>query len=127
MFHHMTSDAFETREIEVELVLPNWDGEFPADCPRLSANYFREDRRETGMGLVISEDMPTSGDLDRVISEFLTPILNDANILKAYSPILRIAIYNRAFTCSMNIKCLPLLVMFGAELDIVVYPTSEDE
>lgn len=120
----MTSDAIETREIEIELILPTWEGEFPADCPRLSANYFREDRREAGMGLVISEDLPKSGDLDGLIGLFLTPILADANFLKAFKPILRVAIYNRTFTCTMNIKCLPLLVMFGAELEIVVYPTA---
>ena len=123
----MTSVSTETREIELELVLPSWDGAFPIDVPCLAVNYFIEDRRESGMGLVISEDMPATGNLDQAIADFLTPILKNAEVLKAFSPILRVAVYNRAFTCSVNIKCLPLLVSFCAELDIVVYPTADDD
>ena len=45
-----------------------------------------------------------------------------------HSPILRIAVYNRAYTCTLNIKkCLPLLTLFETELSITVYPTADDE
>ncbi len=123
----MSSVATQTREIELELILPSWNGTFPADCPHLAVNYFIEDRRKSGMGLVISEDMPPTGNLDQAITDFLTPLLKNSVTLKAFSPILRAAVYNRAFTCSMNIKCLPLLVSFCAEIDIVVYPTADDD
>ncbi len=123
----MPTLSIDSREIELALILPAWTGVFPSDFPRLAVDYYIEDRREGGAGIVISEDMPVTGDLDLAITNFLTPILANADVLKAYSPYLRVAVYNRAFTCSMTIKCLPLLVAFGVELDIVVYPTSDDE
>jgi hypothetical protein len=123
----MTSAPTASREIELELILPSWNGAFPADCPRLAVNYFIEDRRENGTGLVISEDMPPTGNLNKAITDFLTPISQNSEVLKAFSPILRVAVYNRAFSCSMNIACLPLVVSFCAELDIVVYPTADDD
>ena len=123
----MTSAPSASHEIELELILPSWDGAFPADCPRLAMNYFIEDRRESGMGLVISEDMPPTGNLNSAIVDFLTPILSNAEVLKSFSPTLRVAVYNRAFSCSMNIACLPLLALFCAELDIVVYPTVNED
>lgn len=122
----MKLDSVETREIELELVLPGWNGLFPTDCPHLGVNYFFEDMREQDRGLVISADMQPTGNLEQAINEFLIPILNSAEILKNFSPILHAAVYNRAFTCSLSIKCLPLLIVFGAEVDIIVYPTAEE-
>jgi hypothetical protein len=123
----MLLDSVETREVEVELILPGQDGVFPAACPRLDANYFIEDRRVDGVGFVISEDMPKTGNLDQAIVDFLTPIKNNAGALKSLSPILRVAIYNRALTCSMSITCVSLIDHFCSELDIRVYPTSATE
>ena len=123
----MNSDDVETREVEIELILPNWSGSFPVDCPRLDVNYFFEDQRDVGRGLVVSEDMPETGNIDQAIVNFLTPIVGNAGVLKIYSPILRVAVYNRAYTCTLNIKCLTLLSLFGAELSISVYPTAEND
>lgn len=124
----MNSDDIKTREVEIELILPNWSGEFPVDCPRLDANYFFEDQRDVGRGLVVSEDMPQTGNIDQAIVDFLTPILGNAGMLKMHSPILRVAVYNRAYTCTLNIKkSLPLLTLFETELSITVYPTADDE
>ncbi len=123
----MSVESTNMREIEVELILQTWDGEFPGGCPRLDSNYFLEDRRAQGRGLTISEEMPATGDLDKAIVDFLLPLKNNAEALRAYSPLVRVAVYNRAFSCCLHIKSLPLLVQFGAELEIDVYPTSEDD
>jgi hypothetical protein len=120
----MHADSLETREIELELVLQTWDGLFPRECPRLDSNYFLEDRRAQGGGLVISEDMPVTANLDRAIHDFLSPIANNADALRAFSPLLRVVVHNRALTCSLHTASLPLIVRFGAELEINVYPTS---
>jgi hypothetical protein len=122
----MQSESQETREIELELILQTWDGIFPGGCPRLDSNYFLEDRRVQGGGLVISEDMPVTGNLDRAIHDFLSPIENNADVLRAFSPLLRVAVYNRAVTCSLHTASLPLIVRFGAELEIKVFPTAGD-
>lgn len=122
----MQSDSIETREIALELILQTWDGVFPAGCPRLDSNYFLEDRRMQGGGLVISEDMPVTGNLDRAIHDFLSPIENNAGALRAFSPLLRVAVYNRALTCSLHTASLPLIARFGAELEINVFPTAQD-
>jgi hypothetical protein len=123
----MNAELRDTREIEVELILRTWDGAFPDGCPRLDSNYFLEDRRAQGRGLIISEDMPATGDLDKAIVDFLSPLKNNAEALRVYSPLVRVAVYNRAFSCCLYIKSLPLLVQFGAELEIDVYPTSDDD
>ena len=123
----MSLESTGTREIEVELILQTWDGDFPGGCPRLDSNYFLEDSRAQGRGLTISEDMPATGDLDKAIVDFLSPLKNNAEALRAYSPLVRVAVYNRAFSCCLYIKSLPLLIQFGAELEINVYPTSDDE
>lgn len=123
----MNVEPATTREIEVELILQTWDGDFPDGCPRLDRNYFLEDCRGQGRGLVISEDMPATADMDKAIVDFLSPLRNNADVLKTYSPLIRVAVYNRAFSCSLNLRSLPLIVQFGAELEINVYPTSNDE
>lgn len=120
----MQVDSPETRTIELELVLQSWDGLFPAQCPRLDSNYFLEDRRALGGGLVISEDMPVTGNLDRAIHDFLTPIANNADALRAFCPVLRVTVKSRAPTCLLRTASLPLIVRFGAELEINVYRTS---
>lgn len=122
----MSVESANMREIEMELILQTWQGNFPDDCPRLDSNYFLEDRREHGRGLVISEDMPVTENLDKAIVDFLSPLINNAEILSAYSPLVRVAVYNRKFSCCLYIKSLPLLVQFGAELEINVYPTLDD-
>jgi hypothetical protein len=122
----MQSDSIETREIELELILQTWDGVFPAACPQLDSNYFLEDRRAQGGGLVISEDMPVTGNLDRAIHDFLTPIANNADALRAFAPLLRVAVHNRALTCSLHTASLPLIVRFGADLEVTVFPTAEE-
>ncbi len=122
----MTVNSIEFREVEIELVLQTWDDIFPGGCPRLDKNYFIEDQRGNGRGLVISEDMPPSGNLDEVIFSFLSPISRNAEALRSFSPVLRIAVYNRAFSCSLYIKSLPLILQFGADLEINVYPTSDE-
>jgi hypothetical protein len=123
----MISDSIETREVVIELILSEWDGVFPVDCPRLDVNYFFEDRRGSEAGVAISDDMPLTGNVNKAIVDFLTPILKNAEALRVFLPILRIFIYNKAFSCSINIKCLPLIALFGAELDIRVYPTVDDD
>lgn len=120
----MQVDSPETRAIEVELILQSWNGLFPAECPRLDSNYFLEDRRAHGGGLIISEDMPVTGNLDRAIHDFLSPIANNADALRAFSPLLRVTVKSRAPTCSLHTASLPLVVHFGAELEINVYRTS---
>lgn len=122
----MNVKAADKREVEVELILQAWNGDFSTEYPRLDRNYFFEDRREHGLGLVISEDMPVTADLDKAIFDFLSPIRNNAEALRAYAPLLRVAVYNRTFSCCLYIKSLPLIVEFGAELEINVYPTSDD-
>ena len=122
----MTIESANTREIEVELILQTWDGDFPEGCPRLDSNYFLEDRREDGRGLVISEDMPVTADLGKAIIDFLLPLQNNAGTLSAYSPLVKVAVYNRAYSCCLHIKSLALIAEFGAELEINVYPTSDD-
>lgn len=120
----MQAESPETRTIELELVLQSWNGLFPTQCPRLDSNYFLEDRRAHGGGLVISEDMPVTGNLDRAIHDFLSPIANNADALRAFSPVLRVTVKNRAPTCSLHTASLPLIVRFGAELEINVYRAS---
>lgn len=122
----MTIESVNTREIEVELILQTWDGDFPDGCPRLDSNYFLEDRREDGRGLVISEDMPVTADLGKAIIDFLLPLQNNAGTLSAYSPLVKVAVYNRSYSCCLHIKSLALIAEFGAELEINVYPTSGD-
>lgn len=122
----MDSDSVETREIEIELMLPGWTGGLSPNCLKLNADYFIEDRCDIGRGLVITCDMPNTGNITEAIENFLTPLKENAAVLRAYLPFLRIAIYNRAFTCTLNINCLPLLNLFGLELSISVYPTSDD-
>jgi len=56
------------------------------DAPRLDSNYFLEDRREQGLGFIISEDMPATGDLDKAIVDFLSPLKNNAEVLRALAP-----------------------------------------
>lgn len=119
----MQVDIPETRTIELELVLQDWNGLFPAECPRLDSNYFLEDRRAHGGGLVISEDMPVTGNLDRAIHDFLAPIANNADALRAFSPVLKVTVKSHAPTCSLHTASLPLIVRFGAELEINVYRT----
>lgn len=122
----MNTESADAREIEVELILQTWDGDFPDGCPRLDSNYFLDDRRENGRGLVISEDMPVTADLDKAIVDFLLPLQNNAGTLSAYSPLLRVAVYNRAYSCCLYLKSLALIAEFGAELEINIYPTSGD-
>ncbi len=122
----MLSDSVETRTVEIELALRNWNGLFPGECPEIDADYYFEDHRENGWGLVVGNEMLLTGNLDQAIADFLTPIIGNAETLKVFSPVLRIAIYNHAYTCSMTIKCIPLIAKFGAELDINVYPTADE-
>lgn len=122
----MNVHAIDKREVEVELILQTWNGKSPDEYPRLDRNYFFEDCREGGPGLVISEDMPVTADLDKAIFDFLSPIQNNADALRVYSPLLRVAVYSRTFSCCIHIKSLPLIVEFGAELEISVFPTSDD-
>lgn len=122
----MLSDSIETRTIEVELALRNWNGIFPNECPEIDADYYFEDRRENGCGLVIGNEIPPTGNLNQAIIDFLNPIVRNAEALRAFSPVLQVTIYNHAFTCSMTIKCISLIADFGAELDIDVYPTAAE-
>jgi hypothetical protein len=115
-----------TREIELELIVQGWSGNFPHEFPRLGANYFLEDARSNGRGIIISEEMPMTADLDKAILDFLSPISDNAESLRAFSPLLRVAVYNRALSCSLHLKSLSLLVKFGAEIEINVYPTADD-
>ena len=57
-------------QVELELLLPTWRGALPTYGPRLAANYFIEDRQESGMGLVINKDLPTTCDLNKAIVDF---------------------------------------------------------
>ena len=118
----MHAESLETREIELELVLQSWNGAFPGDCPRLDSNYFLEDCRMRGGGLVISEDMPVTGNLDRAIHDFLSPIMNNASALQAFAPLLRITVRTRAPGCALRTKSVALIARFGAELEIRVVP-----
>ncbi len=118
----MHADLLETREIAIELVLQTWNGAFPGECPRLDSNYFLEDCRAYGGGLVISEDMPVTGNLDRAIHDFLSPIMNNAAALQVFAPLLRITVHNRAAHCALHTKSVPLIARFGAELEIKVLP-----
>ena len=122
----MIPDSINTREVEVDLILQKWHGKFPDDCPNLETNYYFEDERNNNLGLIIGEDMNPTGNINQAIIDFLTPIKENANILKAFSPILRVKIYNKAYSCSINIKCLNLINLFDAELDINVFPTNDD-
>jgi hypothetical protein len=106
--------------------LQHWHGKFPDDCPNLEKNYYFEDQRNNDLGLIIGEDMEPTGNINQAIVDFLTPIMGNANTLKAFSPILRIKIYNKAYSCSINLNCLNLINSFGAELDINVFPTIDD-
>lgn len=114
----MHADCLETREIELELVLQTWDGVFPGDCPRLDSNYFLEDCRGHGGGLVISEDMPITGSLERAIHDFLSPIVNNAAALQGFAPLLRITVRNQSPNCRLHTSSVPLIARFGAELEI---------
>jgi hypothetical protein len=115
-------DPQQSRDIEIELVLQTWDGVFPTDCPRLDSNYFLEDCRAHGGGLVISEDMPVTASLDRAIHDFLTPIINNAAALQPFAPLLRVTVRNRAATCTLHTRSVPLIARFGAELKISIFP-----
>lgn len=118
----MYADSMDTHKIQIELVLQTWDGVFPGECPHLDSNYFLEDCRGHGGGLVISEDMPVTGCLDRAIHDFLAPIANNAAALHAFAPLLRITLRNRASSCSLHTNSLPLIARFAAELEINLYP-----
>jgi hypothetical protein len=120
------SKSVQTRKIEIEFILQNWDGDFPNDCPKLNGNYYFDDRRENGVGLVIGDDMISISDLDQAIVNFLTPIKDNFAEFKKFSPILRALIYNYVYTCSVTIKCISLIEQSGAELDINVYPTTHE-
>ena len=118
----MYADSMDTRKIQIELVPQTWDGVFPGGCPHLDSNYFLEDCRGHGGGLVISEDMPLTDSLDRAIHDFLSPIVNNAVALQAFAPLLRITVRNRALADTLHTSCVPLIARFGAELEISFHP-----
>lgn len=117
----------KNRDIEIELLFPVWKGQFPDDFIILDGNYLLEDRREQEIGIVVSTDAPITGDANEAIRNFLHPIIRKANEIALNNPVLRVVVFNRAVTLSIRIDCLPLLVQFGVELDLIVYPTSEDD
>lgn len=117
----------KNRDVEIELLFPVWEGKFPDDFIALGGNYLLEDRREQGTGIVVSTDAPVTGDASEAIRNFLNPIIEKANEIMINNPVLRVVVFNRAVTLSITIDCLPLLVQFGAELDVIVYPTSDDD
>jgi hypothetical protein len=121
------SNSADTRTVEIELILQNWVGQFPESCPKFSSEYYFEDHRDNGVGLVVGKDAPQTGDVDQAIVDFITPILDHAELIKSANPVIRAMIYNRAYTCSITIKCAALIASIGAELDLRVFPTDDDE
>jgi hypothetical protein len=119
------SNSTDTRTVEVELTLQNWSGKFPESCPKFPSEYYIEDHRDTGGGLVVGKDAPQTGDVDQAIVDFVTPILAHAELLKSTDPVISALILNRAFTCSITIKCAALIASIGAELDLRVFPTDD--
>ncbi|MFZ6719366.1 hypothetical protein [Undibacterium sp. Ji49W] len=122
----MESNSLDTRKIKIEMILPNWTGHFPNDCPDLDLGGYFDDRREHGLGLAVWFDLPVTANINTAIIEFLTPILGNAELLQSFSPVLHIIIYNYAYTCNIDIKCVGLLAKFGLELNINIYPTQKD-
>ena len=121
------SSSLDTRHVEVELILQDWKGAFPESCPKLSAEYYFEDHRVDGVGLVVGKDIAPTGDVDQAILNFLTPIMDYKEVVKSANPVIRVIIFNRAYTCSVTISCTALIASIGAELDLRIYPTDDSD
>jgi hypothetical protein len=121
------SNSLDTRQVEVELILQNWKGAFPESCPKFSAEYYFEDHRGDGVGLVVGKDIVPTGDVNQSILNFLTPIMHYKEVIKSANPIIKVMIFNRAYTCSITISCSALIASIGAELDLRIYPTNDSD
>lgn len=110
---------------DIELALRN-----PSALPKkseiqLSAAFDLEDRKEQGWGLVARLKNSEGETLEKQLSAMFSGIAGIKNIIRECQPVLRIAINNPNYTCTVLLSSLERFGEIGAQLELSVYPAAD--
>lgn len=112
---------------DLELALNSMTDQSVANLKSLvPSNYHVENKSHSGWGYTISlVESNFTGDFDKEISEFLSPLEPLDELISSSSSVLRVAIFNDKVTCTVKLlESLELLVSNKIGIEFTVYPVS---
>ena len=114
------------KDCDIELALTHCsEGDVEALTNLLSEGYEIDDRSSNGWGLVVHSDLEGNmGSFDEQISDFLLGVMPIRKFIEKSPSVLRVAIFNKKATCTIDIGNFELMVALKIRLEISVYPSK---
>jgi hypothetical protein len=113
----------QTFDVELALLSP---GQHRYELEqKLAASMSMEDRSDRGWGLVVRATSLQGEALEDQLSEFLGHLSGIEDLVRRSSPVLRIAVFNPSYSCTVLLPKLDRICAMGMQLELSVYPSDQ--
>lgn len=114
--------AYASFDVELALTAPQ--SLTPSERAQLQSAFVVEEKLHSGWGVVVRAKPAEGIHLDRLVARLVESALPFGDSIKRCKPVLRIAAFNQAATCTFEVDELAAIGSLGATLEISVYPAT---